>query len=193
MQSWDLSFKHTEGSDFVVGLVAARDGAQVYLIDRYKARASFSETCQAIRMMSARYPTTHAVIVEDAANGAAVVDALQREIAGLILVPPEGGKTSRAAAVQPIVEAGQVFLPSPRWPDGAVRADRTWVDDFVAACAVFPRGSHDDDVDALTQLLVYCGKAGDPGPLSKILPGPADFGPEWLAGTGLTFGNFRPY
>ena len=83
-----------------------------------RRRASFTETCHAIKQMVAKYPSTRAVLIEDAANGPAVVSALQKEIRGILAVTPEGGKWSRAAAVQPQVEAGQVLLPRPRFADG---------------------------------------------------------------------------
>jgi predicted phage terminase large subunit-like protein len=194
LQSWDLAFKNSDGSDYVVGLVAAQRGAEVFLIDRYKAKVSFTETCRAIAMMQARYPDTHAVLVEDAANGPAVVDALHAQIPGLLLVTPEGGKQARAAAVQPQIEAGQVFLPQPRWPDGTVRPDRAWVDDFMGTCALFPKDAHDDDVDALTQLLVYCRKSGAPPRMRDVLARPEDFGPKILDGLGWELGPFKsPY
>jgi predicted phage terminase large subunit-like protein len=181
-QSWDLAFKDGDGSDYVVGLVAARRGADVYLLDRYKRKASFTETCRAIRAMGVRYPQTTAVLVEDAANGAAVVDELRREIPGLLLVTPEGGKLARAAAVQPQIEAGQVLVPRPRWPDGHVRDEHAWVEDFITTCAMFPKGDALDDVDALTQLLVHYRKVGAPVRLAEILPTPKDFGPRLLDG-----------
>lgn len=158
VQSWDLSFKDGDGHDYVVGLVAGRVGAHIYLLDRFKARVSFVETLHAIRQMVAKYPTTRAVLIEDAANGPAVVSALHKEIRGILPVTPEGGKFSRAAAVQPQIEAGQVFLPRPRFADGQLRFEYAWVEDFVEQCSVFPKGEHDDDVDALTQVLVYMQK-----------------------------------
>jgi len=191
IQSWDLAFKDGDGSDYVVGLAAARFGAEVYLVDRYKQKASFTETCRAIAAMRARYPETSAVLIEDAANGPAVVDALRQQIAGVLLVTPEGGKMARAAAVQPQVEAGQVLLPSPRWPDGTLRSEHAWVADFIEICALFPKGDHDDDVDALTQLLVYCQKAGMPMRMAEILPTPADFGPKLFDGLDWTITPFK--
>ena len=166
LQSWDLAFKDGDGSDFVVGLVAGRVGAQVYLLDRYKAKASFVDTCRAIEALGARYPQTRAVLIEDAANGPAVVNALHHQIRGLLAVRPEGGKISRAAAVQPQIEAGQVSLPRPCVPDGRPIPGRAWVQDFVDTCAAFPKGAHDDDVDALTQLLV---RWNQPGPEAGFL------------------------
>lgn len=165
--SWDLSFKNGEGHDYVVGLALGRVGALVYVLDRFKTRASFTETCQAIKRMVAKYPNARAVLVEDAANGPAVVSVLQKEVRAILAVTPEGGKQSRAAAVQPQIEAGQVLLPRPRFADGQLRFDYAWVEDFVEQFSAFPKGEHDDDVDALTQALVYLQKR----PVSQLTAG----------------------
>jgi predicted phage terminase large subunit-like protein len=158
LQSWDLSFKDGDSADYVVGLVAGRVGARVYILDRFKAKASFVASCEAIKQMVARYPLTREVLIEEAANGAAVVDVLRQQIRGIIAVKPDGGKFARACAVQPQLEARQVYLPRFRWPDGQRRSEFAWVEDFVETCAVFPKGDHDDDVDALSQLLLRCHK-----------------------------------
>jgi predicted phage terminase large subunit-like protein len=152
-QSWDLAFKGGGEHDFVVGLVAARRGADIYLIDRFKQHASFQETLAAMRQMSKRYPVAHAIFVEDKANGPAIIDTLKRELGGIIAVTPEGGKYARASACEPQVEAGNVYLPNPTAPNGRSIPERAWVHDFVEEMAVFPQGDHDDDVDAFSQLL----------------------------------------
>ena len=59
---------------------------------------------------------------------------------------PEGGKVARAAAVCPLIEAGNVYLPHPDYAP--------WVGDFIEECAAFPNGAHDDHVDAITQALL---------------------------------------
>ena len=153
-QSWDLSFKGGGEHDYVVGLVAARRGADIYLIDRFKAHASFQETLTAIRQMTRRYPAATRILVEDKANGSAIIDTLKHEIGGIIAVTPEGGKYARASACEPKVQAGNVYLPSPTAPNSRSIAERQWVHDFIEQLAVFPLGEHDDDVDAFTQLLV---------------------------------------
>jgi len=160
VQSWDLAFKDGAANDYVVGLVAYVVGAMIYLVDRFKAKASFSETEKAMIRMRNLYPKTRCVLVEDAANGPAILDSLRAHLPGLIGVPPQGGKFARAAAAQPRVEAGQVLLPKPRQLDGTPWPDRLWVDDFIDTCAAFPKGAHDDDVDALSQLLAHCANAG---------------------------------
>jgi predicted phage terminase large subunit-like protein len=152
VQSWDMAYKDTPDSDYVVGLVAGRIGADIYLIDRVKGQWSFTESCRQVVALTLRYPRATTKLIEDKANGTAIMDALRRQVNGIVAVEPDGGKEARARAVQPLVEAGNVHLPNPR-PHGLLMPERAWVDDFLHACTVFPRGAHDDDVDAFTQLL----------------------------------------
>ncbi len=141
------------GNDFVVGLVAGRRGPNIYIVDRHKAQEDFPQTLASIRRMSQRYPEARTILIEDAANGPPAVATLRREISGIIPVMPTGGKIERAAACAPMIESGHVFLPRPATPNGQPIPERAWVEDLVEQCAVFPRGGHDDDVDAVTLLL----------------------------------------
>jgi predicted phage terminase large subunit-like protein len=156
-QSWDMAFKGTTTSDYVVGLVAARVGADIYVMDRVKGQWEFSETCRQLERLRDRYPTTRTTWIEEAANGPAVIDVLGRRIRGIVGVQPGGGKVARAHATQPLLESGNIWLPNPR-PHGRAQADRQWVDDFVYQCTTFPSGANDDDVDALTQLVAQWQK-----------------------------------
>lgn len=153
VQSWDMSFKDRGDNDYVVGLVAGRRGADIYLIDRVKGQWAFSESCRQVEALRQKYPASRTILIEDAANGPAIIDALHHRVPGIIAVQPEGGKLARAQAVQPWVEAGNVYLPNPR-PHDRLIPERAWVDDFLYQLTVFPNGAHDDDVDAFTQLLV---------------------------------------
>ena len=156
-QSWDMAFKDTPDGAFVVGLVAGRKDGDIYLIDRVKGQWLFTESCRQVVRLRERYPKATRILIEDAANGPAIIDALKRQLSGIVPVTPQGGKIARAQAVQPLVEAGNVYLPNPR-PHGRLVPARAWVDDFLYQCSVFPNGAHDDDVDAFTQLLVQWSK-----------------------------------
>jgi predicted phage terminase large subunit-like protein len=145
IQSWDCSFKDTEGTDFVSGQVWGLEGARIYLLDRVNERMSFGATCDAIRTMTGKWPKVLGKYVEEKANGAAVINALHREIMGIVPVQPDGGKIARAYAVQPLVQARNAFLPHP--------SIAPWVEDFIRQLAGFPNAAHDDDVDACTQAL----------------------------------------
>jgi predicted phage terminase large subunit-like protein len=155
LQSWDMTFKDTPSSDYVVGLQAARLGADVYLIDRVTGQWDFTETCRQVLQLGRQYPETRTILIEEAANGSAIINVLSRQVSGIIPVSPEGGKYARAQAAQPMVEAGNVWLPNPR-PHGRLRPERAWVDAFLHQLCVFPTGAHDDDVDAFTQLVARC-------------------------------------
>ena len=104
IQSWDCAFEDLKTSDFVVGQVQARLSSSRFLLDQVRGCLDMPHTAQAIRVMSAKYPQANAKLVEDKANGPAVVQSLKHEITGLMEVSPEGGKMSRAAAVSPEVE-----------------------------------------------------------------------------------------
>jgi len=59
----------------------------------------------------------------------------------------------RAAAAEPLVDAGNVYLPRPTAPNGMPVPGREWVPDFTGQLTAFPHAAHDDDLDAFTQLV----------------------------------------
>jgi len=146
IQSWDCAFKDLETSDYVVGQLWGRLGAAYLLGDQIRARMDCPTTVKAVREFSQRHPASLAKLIEDKANGSAVIQMLQHELPGLLPVTPQGGKVARAAAVSPLIEAGNVYLPHPQYAP--------WVNDFIEECAAFPNGAHDDQVDAMTQALI---------------------------------------
>lgn len=147
IQSWDCTFKDKDASDYVVGQVWARKGADRYLVDQVRGRMTFTETLNAMRDLSAKWPQTSRKLVEDKANGTAVIDVLKREIPGIVPVEPFGGKVARAHATTAVAEAGNVYIPSAEVAP--------WVGDFVEEMAAFPSGAHDDQVDCYSQANAY--------------------------------------
>ena len=145
IQSWDLAFKGTTSSDYVVGQTWLLRGTDAYLLDQARGRWGAGETIQQIQAMTARWPQAAAKLVEDKANGPAILDLLRGKAPGLIPVNPQGGKEARAQAVAPFTEAGNVHLPAPHLAP--------WVGDLTVELDAFPHGTHDDQVDALTQAL----------------------------------------
>ena len=152
LQSWDCSFKGIEQTkkddpDYVVGQVWGVVGADRYLLDQYREMASFTETISAIKSMRGKFPGSIAYLVEDKANGPAVINTLSGEIPGLIAVTPEGGKLSRAYAIQPTQEAGNIYIPDP--------SIAPWVHDYIEEHSGFPKSANDDQVDATSQANNY--------------------------------------
>ena len=162
LQSWDLTFTDTPSADFVVGQVWGLRGADRYLLRQTRKRLDFTATLAEIRSQTAWVDQHysghhgHAILVERAANAAAVISVLTKEIPSIRAVAVEGDKVNRAHAVTPQIEAANVYLP------GAPNANRTnydrtrtpsWAQDLVDEAAMFPNAAHDDQVDALTQAL----------------------------------------
>ena len=153
VQSWDCSFKDSRESDYVVGQVWLHTGSHFYLIDQVRERMDFVRTMQAIRQMTAKYPQATAKLIEDRANGPAVISALREEISGIIAIEPDGSKIGRAHSVSPLFQAGNVLLPEVATGGGFRSAG--WVGDFVEELTRFPNAAHDDQVDACAQALAY--------------------------------------
>jgi predicted phage terminase large subunit-like protein len=145
IQSWDMAFKDLSTSDYVAGGVWGAKGADRYLLDQVRERLGFPETLAAVKRVSKKWPKAGLKLVEDKANGPAVIQALHHEISGLVAVVPDGGKVARAQAVSPQVESGNVYLPHP--------SIAPWVEAFVDECCSFPNGRYDDQVDQMSQAL----------------------------------------
>lgn len=142
IQSWDLTFKESGGS-YVVGQVWCRKGANKYLVDQVRQKWGFVETISAIQSLVKKWPQAGRILIEDKANGPAVIDALRNRISGIIPINPEGSKESRANAVSAQIESGNVLLPR----------NAEWVHDYIQEWSQFPNGTDNDQVDATTQAL----------------------------------------
>lgn len=148
IQSWDLAFKDLKKSDYTVGQVWGRKGASLYLIDQIRGHMNAEEVVLAVRAFTAKYPRAIAKLIEDKANGPAVISMLQKKTAGVIPVKVKASKDARLAAVTPMIAAGNVHIPKPELVG-------PWILEFVEEAAAFPNGTHDDQVDAMTQALEY--------------------------------------
>lgn len=154
IDSWDATFKDTASSDYVVGQRWARVGPDRFLLAQSRDRRSFVATIAEMRDFFVRglgAALAHQHLIEDKANGPAIISVLDKEISGLKPVNPRGSKEARARAVTPEIESGHVYLPLP--PAAGVPGEFAWVHDFLAEARSFPTGEHDDQIDAMSQAL----------------------------------------
>lgn len=143
--SWDCTFKDSEGTDYVVGQAWGKRGADSYLLAQRRARMGFTKTVEEVINLRKQFSGCREILIEDKANGPAVIDVLKKSVPGIIPVEPDGSKLARAHAVTAFWEARNVWLPHP--------SIAPWVDDLVGELKTFPAAAHDDQVDALTQAL----------------------------------------
>lgn len=142
--SVDAAFKGGERNDFVAIEVWGKRENDYYLRYCLNRHMDFPQTLQAIRTVRKLYPEAMTVLIEDKANGSAIIQTLQKELF-CVPVTPMGGKEARVNAVSPAIESGHVYLPQ----------GEEWVGAFVDQFTAFPVGKNDDMVDSATQALSY--------------------------------------
>lgn len=145
IQTWDLPFKASESSAKCAGIILAKKGSEIFFVDCINEKMGFTESVAAIKNMTAKHPDARAKIVEDKANGPAIINFLQKDISGMIAFNPKGSKEDRALSVAPYFEAGNVYFPE----------NAPWVGDLVEDFVRFPNGVFKDTVDAAVQGILY--------------------------------------
>lgn len=159
--SVDASFKKTETSDMVGMTLWGIAQNHVYLWKLVNKRMGFVETLNRIKRFTKEFPEIDVLLVEDKANGSAIIDTLRLEegIPAIEPVNPLGGKYSRAQAVAPFVSTLAVHIPNDfsyseeqeiEW-DGDEQL--TGTQKFIEQHTKFPFMAHDDMVDSTSQAL----------------------------------------
>lgn len=144
--SWDTASKDGPFSDWSVCIVAHVDRSTIRILDVVRARMTFPQLkAAAIRL--AREYRANAMLIEDAASGTQLIQTLRAEQpAGVVLpisIGPESDKESRLNGATGQIEAGQLLLPE----------NAHWLADFRSEILAFPNARHDDQADALSQLM----------------------------------------
>jgi predicted phage terminase large subunit-like protein len=154
--SVDPAAKMGTGADYTAIIVAMFDGHHVYLRHVRRGKWEFPALYDAVRQVAAQYQP-EIVLIEDKSNGQALIPYCRRQQDwkwSIIPVEPRGSKAERLYAQTHWLESGRVLLP----------AAADWLQPFIGELLGFDdtaeakRGQHDDQVDALTQLLQYCDR-----------------------------------
>lgn len=149
--SLDAAFEDFDTSDYVVFTVWGRDNTEKYLIDVVRGHFDVIKTAETLVLLTLKYPNARAKLIEKKANGPAIIQHLKGKVSGLIPWEPEGSKVSRAYAVAPQIQAGNVLLPDP----SIAKFDLT---SYLREMSAFPVGKHDDQVDSTTQALEHLSR-----------------------------------
>lgn len=150
-QSWDVKAGSKDPrSSWVVGQVWCRVGADRYLVDQVRGRWEIDETMDAIERFSAKWPLALEKIIEDKADGKAIVRLLKARVEGLTLHNPgTGDKAARLRSTIPLWTAGNVWFPE-ELPSAS--RDNT-IDGLLTEVTEVPRAQFDDQADATSQYL----------------------------------------
>lgn len=150
-RAWDLAASEPTSNnpdpDYTVGLKGFRDkDGTFYIVDRYKARVTPAKVDHALKWHaeSDGKKCTIRLPQDPGQAGKSQVNAFTVMLAGYPLVTKtvSGDKVTRAKPASSQAEQGKVKI---------LRGD--WNDDFLRTLEAFPSGVHDDDVDALSDLI----------------------------------------
>lgn len=149
--SIDCSFKDSAGSDMVAFTLWGQNSQGMWLLDIINQRLDFPATVETIRAMLPSWRFNE-LLVEDKANGSAVISTLKRGAAGYLMhaVNPLGGKEARANAASVEFKNGRVFFPR----------QASWLAEFTGQLLKFPADNYDDLVDSTTQALNFVAGTG---------------------------------
>lgn len=142
-QSWDTGVKVAQENDPSVCITFAESSGQHFVLDVDVGRYEYPVLRQRVIDLASTW-RPHAILIEDAASGQGLVQELRARLP-IIAQRPHTDKITRFSSVVAMIEAGQLWLPD----------DAVWLADFESELLTFPKGRHDDQVDALTQYLQW--------------------------------------
>jgi predicted phage terminase large subunit-like protein len=139
--SVDCAFKDLATSDFVAISVIGIKGRKRFVLNVVNKHLDAAATEAEVRRQRDANRPICAVLVEDKANGPAVVQRLKANLPGVIEINPEGGKTAR------------MFAAAAEWQAGDWLVDRhaAWTEPFIEQLTMFPNARNDDMCDAMSQ------------------------------------------
>ena len=146
-----MSFEGEARSDYVAELHVATSGAKRYVLDTVHEELDFTQTIRAIQAFRSRHPETSAIWIKNRANGAAAISTLSHRISCICKVSPSKSKYDWAFASSDELNADNWYLPRPQLASGSRLS--------CSSLCSFPRGEHDDFVDAWTQAREMLGGA----------------------------------
>lgn len=155
MFSWDLAIKTGRENDYSVCICALRTYKKYYLVDVRRWKLELPELIKAakeyIRMQRERCRSIEKnmetrLLIEDVGCGIGFQQEMRSLGFHIDPIHPQEDKVTRLKNITPLLERGDCLLPE----DPAV-----WLADFKREVLGFPNTRHDDQVDALSQLLEF--------------------------------------
>jgi predicted phage terminase large subunit-like protein len=144
--SFDTALKTGQENDYSVGFAAILRGNHYHVIDMIRGRWGFPDLVQHVVAFCQKHQPTH-VMIEESPGGIALIEHIRSlkipRLRNPFPVKPLRDKIERAQMASLPIRAGQVSLPR----------HARWLEELKAESSAFPRGRHDDMVDALVHLI----------------------------------------
>lgn len=142
VQSWDTASKSHELADFSACVTAIVSKSAIHILDIYRGRLEYPDLKKKVVTMRKSWKAD-SVLIEDKGSGIGLIQDLKADQIRCIPIKPEGDKVVRMSTCSAKIEGGSVLLP----------ITASWLDEFKDELLAFPYGKHDDQVDAISQLI----------------------------------------
>ena len=148
--SWDTAFKKGAENDDSAAVVLIETAYAFFIIDLVVGKFNFPELIKEAEKLYQKHSDTNVILIEDKASGQSLIQTFQTETTFPVLpIKPDSDKFTRASAVSPLFESGNVNLLFGAWNKTLINQ----LCDFNE-CLDTP----DDIVDAVSQVLNYVKK-----------------------------------
>jgi predicted phage terminase large subunit-like protein len=154
VQSWDTATSAEEASDWTVCTTWYCMDGKLYLVDLHRAKYEFPQLKAKVFELANEYQATD-VVIEAVGAGRALHQQIEYDLRQmpyrtfiLRAANPKDDKATRLMGETSEIEAGRVYLPR----------SAEWLDEFRRELLNFPNGTHDDQVDSLSQFLRWDGR-----------------------------------
>jgi predicted phage terminase large subunit-like protein len=147
--AFDTAWKTKETNDYTAGIAYGIRDKHIYILEVWRRKIESTALEGAILALTNKwsaYAMVQAVIIEETPNSEPIIRSLEKTSPYSIKgITPKGEKAVRLKAVCGIMSNERLSLVS----------GSDWELDFIDELCIFPKGKHDDQVDALSLGLGY--------------------------------------
>ena len=142
--SWDTANTAGDNSDYTVGTVWSMSNHGFFLLEVIRVKQEFPDILLTIQRYRDKYPNSE-LIIEPAGSGTAIIQLCQKQKIHVWHAPVVDDKITRALRQMAYFERGLVLF----------KQDAPWLPALEKELLGFPNGKNDDQVDSITQALLY--------------------------------------
>lgn len=116
INTWDFSFKDQVDNDPVAGFNLAEYGQITFVMDREYGVMSYADSCDGLVKLNSKHPLVSNTLIEDKANGSAIIQDYQKQIRGIrpVQATKNDNPHTRAVVTSRYQKNRQIALPHPK-------------------------------------------------------------------------------
>lgn len=142
--SWDTANTASDNSDYTVGTVWSMSNHGFFLLEVVRVKEEFDGILRIIDRYIDKYPGSK-LLIEPAGSGTSIIQMCKSRRIPVQYSQPLDDKITRALRQMAYFEHGLVLF----------KQDASWLSVLEKELLAFPNGKNDDQVDSITQALLY--------------------------------------